>query len=273
LEPRRRVTIAGVGIDALSFDSVVDAIVAHAAARGEPAYVVTPNAHHVVLFQSDELLREVYTGAFLTVPDGVPLLWAARLLGTPLPGRVNGTDLFEVLAAEAAKRGLRVFLLGGRKGAADAAAATLRGRYPKLEVCGTYCPPFGFENDPSEDAKIVSAIQTARPELLFVGLGAPKQEYWMFRNRERTSVPVSLGIGVSFELVAGIVTRAPRWMQRAGLEWLYRLCVEPRRLWRRYVVGNAIFCALVARQLLAGAFRAGKRPPDGTSGAGSVSRK
>jgi N-acetylglucosaminyldiphosphoundecaprenol N-acetyl-beta-D-mannosaminyltransferase len=257
----------------MSFDSVVDAIVAHAAARGEPGYVVTPNAHHVVLFQSDELLREVYAGAFLSVPDGVPLLWAARLLGTPLPGRVNGTDLFEVLAAEAARRGLRVFLLGGRKGAADAAAATLRGRHPKLEICGTYCPPFGFEKEPSEDAKILSALQTARPDLLFVGLGAPKQEYWMYRNRERTAVPVSLGIGVSFELVAGIVNRAPRWMQRAGLEWLYRLCVEPRRLWRRYVGGNAVFCALVARQLLADAFRAGKRPPDGTSSAGSVSRK
>ncbi len=263
---RRRVTIAGVGIDALDFDAVVDAIVAHAAAGGAPGYVVTPNAHHTVLLQRDARLREIYDGALLVVPDGVPLLWAAALLKTPLPGRVNGTDLFEALCARAAQRGLRVFFLGGRAGAAEAAGARLCARYPALALCGTYCPPFGFERDASESAKILQSIAAAKPHLLFVGLGAPKQEYWMAEHCAQSAVPVSLGIGVSFELVGGTVARAPRWMQRAGLEWLYRLGTEPRRLWRRYVFGNAAFCLLVARQLFARAFRRGPAAEAGDAG-------
>jgi N-acetylglucosaminyldiphosphoundecaprenol N-acetyl-beta-D-mannosaminyltransferase len=244
----RNVTVAGVAIDALGFDAVVEAIVAHARARGIPGFVVTPNAHHVVLLQRDALLREIYENAFLVVPDGVPLLWAAALLGTPLPGRVNGTDLFEKLCARAAQEGLRVFLLGGRDGAAPAAAKRLTARHPALQICGMYAPPMNFENDPAESGRVVAEVTDARPDLLFVGLGAPKQEYWMYRNCAHAGVPVSLGIGVSFELVGGIVPRAPTWMQRTGLEWFYRLCAEPGRLWKRYLVTNAIFCALVARQ-------------------------
>jgi N-acetylglucosaminyldiphosphoundecaprenol N-acetyl-beta-D-mannosaminyltransferase len=248
----RSVTIAGVRIDALDFDNVVEAIVAHAARGGAPAYVVTPNAHHVVLLQRDALLREIYEHALLVVPDGVPLLWAATLLGMRLPGRVNGTDLFEALCARAATQGLRVFLLGGREGAAVTAAARLTARHPSLKICGMHCPPMNFEKNPKDCKRIVAEIEAVRPHLLFVGLGAPKQEYWMYRNYKELGVPVSLGIGVSFELVGGIVPRAPRWMQRAGFEWLYRLGAEPGRLWRRYLVGNALFCALVARQWIIG---------------------
>jgi N-acetylglucosaminyldiphosphoundecaprenol N-acetyl-beta-D-mannosaminyltransferase len=253
VRPIERAQIADVAIDGLDFDGAVEAI-AERAATGPPSYVVTPNAHHVVLLQRDELLREIYERAFLIVPDGVPLLWAARLLGQRLNGRVNGTDLFERLCERAAERGLRVFLLGGRPGAADAAAAVLRARHPALQICGTACPPLGFEHDARENARVCEAIAAARPALLFVGLGAPKQEYWMFRNAERLGVPVSLGIGVSFEFVGGVVERAPRWMQRAGLEWLHRAGSEPARLWRRYVFGNARFCALVARQYAARRF-------------------
>jgi N-acetylglucosaminyldiphosphoundecaprenol N-acetyl-beta-D-mannosaminyltransferase len=243
-----RATIAGAAIDALSFGQVVDAIVTRAAHTEDPCYVVTPNAHHLVLLQQDALLRDIYGRAFLVVPDGVPLLWAARLLGQRLNGRVNGTDLFETLCARAAERGLRVFMLGGREGAADAAATVLTARHPGLRICGTACPPIGFEDDPIESALVLDAIRAAQPNLLFVGLGAPKQEYWMYRNCARLGVPVSLGIGVSFEFVGGVVRRAPRWMQRAGLEWLHRVGSEPARLWQRYVFGNARFCALVARQ-------------------------
>jgi N-acetylglucosaminyldiphosphoundecaprenol N-acetyl-beta-D-mannosaminyltransferase len=250
----QNVTIAGVRLDALAFDDVVEAIVAHAAQGGAPAYVVTPNAHHVGLFQRDALLRETYEHAFLVVADGVPLLWAATLLGMHLPGRVNGTDLFEALCARAACQGLRVFFLGGREGAAPAAAARLTARHPSLNVCGVCCPPMNFEKDAAESGRVLASITDARPHLLFVGLGAPKQEYWMYRNRAQLGVPVSLGIGVSFEFVGGIVPRAPRWMQRTGLEWLHRLGAEPGRLWKRYLVGNAYFCALVARQWIARRF-------------------
>jgi N-acetylglucosaminyldiphosphoundecaprenol N-acetyl-beta-D-mannosaminyltransferase len=254
-------TIAGVRIDNRAFEDVVATIVEHAAERRDAAYVVTPNAQHVVLLQRDAWLRESYEDAFLAVPDGVPLLWAARLLGAKPRGRVNGTDLFQRLCAEAGQRELRVFLLGGRPGAADAAAERLRREHPALQICGTYAPPFGFEKDPAECAGIVARVNAARPHLLFVGLGAPKQEYWMCANRRRLDVPMSLGIGVSFEFVGGVVRRAPLWMQQCGLEWLFRLVSEPQRLWKRYLVGNAAFVFLVARQRL----RGGRAPAEDAS--------
>lgn len=248
---RLRASIGGVGIDPYDFATVVRAIVDRVRERNEFAFVVTPNAQHVVTLQYDERFRAIYERAFLVVPDGVPLLWAAKMLGQRLGGRVNGTDLLETLCAVAARERLRVFFLGGRVGAAAGAAAVLRRRYPDLDVCGTYCPSLGFERDPVERAKIVATINAAHPDLLFVGLGAPKQEYWIDDNAGRLNVGVALGIGVSFEFVAGLVARAPRWMQTYGLEWLFRLVSEPKRLWRRYLVGNVLFCAIVARQWLA----------------------
>jgi N-acetylglucosaminyldiphosphoundecaprenol N-acetyl-beta-D-mannosaminyltransferase len=246
-----KVTLAGVGIDAVDFDGAVGTIIEGATSGRGTRYVVTPNAHHVVLHQTDAFFRLVYQHARLVVADGVPLIWAGQLLGRKLPGRVNGTDLLVRLCAEASERQLRVYFLGGRKGAADAAAAVLRKRHPALDICGTYCPKFGFERDPIEQADIIADINAKRPHLLFVGLGAPKQEYWMYSNREKVRVPMMLGIGVSFELVAGIISRAPAWMQRNGLEWLYRLLMEPGRLWKRYLIGNMKFCALIVREFIA----------------------
>lgn len=243
-------SIGGVRINAMDFQGVVRSIIKQTVEIYPNAYVVTPNAHHIVLLQKNAHFREIYEHALLVVPDGVPLLWAAKILGQKLLGRVNGTDLLEVLCEEASTRGLRIFLLGGREGAADAAAAILRKRHPELTICGTYCPRIGFEADPEENSKIVRTINEARADLLFVGLGAPKQEYWMFDNRDRLDVRVSLGIGVSFEFIAGVVKRAPRWMQVVGLEWLFRLCSEPKRLWKRYTVGNGKFCMIIAREFL-----------------------
>lgn len=245
-----RATIADVEIDPYSFEEVVERIVDHAQRNREPAYVVTPNAQHIVLLQQDSKFRQIYRQAFLKVPDGVPLLWAARFLETPLKSRVNGTDLFERLCAVAADRHLRIFLLGGRPGAAERARAVLQARHPNLQVVGTHCPPYGFESDAGELALINAKIIAADPHLLFVGLGAPKQEKWIYANYQTLRVPVSLGIGVSFELVSGLVKRAPIWMQKAGLEWLFRLIMEPQRLWRRYVVCNTQFVWLILRQRL-----------------------
>lgn len=245
---QRSAWIADVRIDRIDFAEAVEKIIARASERRGTAYVVTPNAHHVVLLQRDLQFKHIYESAFLVVADGVPLLWAGELLHERLRGRVNGTDLLEELCAVSARIGLRVFLLGGREGAADAAAAALQSRSRGLQICGTYCPPVGFERDPAENAKIVDTINAAKPDIIFVGLGAPKQEYWMYANRARIDAGVALGIGVSFELVAGIVPRAPKWMQVSGLEWLFRLCSEPSRLWRRYLIGNAVFCALIFRE-------------------------
>ena len=244
------VNICGIKIDKYGFNKVVELIINNAIAGTRPKYVVTPNAQHIVTLQKNAHFREIYRHAFLAVPDGVPLLWAARLLGTPLEGRVNGTDLFEELCGAAAAKGLRVFLLGGRPGAAQKAANLLVARHPDLKIVGIYCPPYGFEADAKELANINKTVKNAAPDLLFVGLGAPKQENWIYANYQELGVPVSVGIGVSFELVGGMVTRAPKLMQKTGLEWLFRLIMEPRRLWKRYLVGNTIFVWLVIKQRL-----------------------
>jgi N-acetylglucosaminyldiphosphoundecaprenol N-acetyl-beta-D-mannosaminyltransferase len=245
-----RINICGVEIDRYNFDQVLERIISHAIANKPPEYVVTPNAMHILSLQKDSLFREIYRQAFLVVPDGVSLLWAAQFLNTPLNGRVNGTDLFERLCAVAAEKGLKVFLLGGRAGAADAAKTVLEARHPDLKIVGTHCPPYGFESQSAELASIDAKIKSVQPHLLFVGLGAPKQEKWISANYQELSVPISVGIGVSFELVADMVSRAPIWMQKTGLEWLFRLIVEPKRLWKRYIIGNPLFILLVLKQRL-----------------------
>ncbi|PPS44233.1 WecB/TagA/CpsF family glycosyltransferase [Chroococcidiopsis sp. TS-821] len=245
-----RINLCGVKIDRITLDEAVDLIVNHAVLNNEPEYVVTPNAQHILLLQDDSHFSEIYANAFLVVADGVPLVWASQLLGKSLPGRVNGTDLFEQLCKVAAEKGLRVFLLGGRPQAAEHAAKLLQQRHPDLNVVGTYCPPYGFETDQEELVAINAKIRAAAPHLLFVGLGAPKQEYWMYHNYQKIGVPISIGIGGSFELVSGLVPRAPIWMQKTGLEWFFRLLAEPRRLWKRYILGNPHFVWLVFRQWL-----------------------
>lgn len=245
-----KINICGVEVDRYSLDQVVDQIINHARSRNAPGYVVTPNAQHIVMLQNNARFRQIYQQATLTVPDGVSLLWAAQFLGTPLQGRVNGTDLFEKLCMSCADAGVKVFFLGGRPGAAEGAAQVLSARHPNLQIAGTYCPPYGFEADLSERARIQEAVATAAPDILFVGLGAPKQEYWIYEHYQQLGIPISIGIGVSFEFVAGAVQRAPKLLQQLGLEWAFRLVTEPKRLWRRYVFGNSSFTWLVLKQKL-----------------------
>lgn len=243
-----RVHIVNIDIDLYSFDEVVEMITDRALSKSLPAYVVTPNAQHINNLECDALFREVYQNALLVVPDGVPMLWAAKFLKTPLKGRVNGTDLFEKLCVIGASKPLRIFLLGGRPGAADAAVQVLESRYPGLKIAGTYCPAYGFETDSAELSLINQKILASEPNILFVGLGSPKQEKWIYANYQQLQVPISIAIGVSFELVTGMVKRAPTWMQKSGLEWLFRLIVEPKRLWKRYIIGNPLFVWRVLQQ-------------------------
>lgn len=245
------VNIGGVKVHNYTFVEVTEKILEHIEAKpGNAEYVVTPNADHILQLQHDKDFQEIYRKAFLSVPDGVSLLWASKILGTPLKERVNGTDLFEKLCEKAAEKKLKVFLLGGRLGAAFKASEILSSRHSTIEICGTYCPPMGFEKNHDEMMRINEVIQSANPDILFVGLGAPKQEKWIYSNYEKLKVPISVGIGVSFELVAGMVKRAPLWMQKTGLEWLFRLIVEPKRLWKRYVKGNPAFILLILKQKL-----------------------
>ncbi len=235
-------------MDCCSFAEAVDAITRHAARGGPPACIVTPNAQHIVLLQSDASLREAYANADLVVADGVSLVLASLLLGEKLRGRVAGVDLVEQLCGKAAEFELRVFLLGGRPGSAQLAAEKLKRRFPRLTVAGACCPPPGFERDERELQAIGDAIRAARPDLVLVALGAPKQEFWMYRHGCRLGVPVLIGVGGSFEMLGGVLRRAPRLIQRMGCEWLYRLLLEPGRLWKRYLIGNCKFMGIVLRQ-------------------------
>ena len=241
------IQILGIHINNVTLEEAVNRIaeLSHGKAF---SYTLTPNVDHLVKLQNDVSFLKVYEQADLVVADGVPLLWAARFLGTPLKGRVNGTDLFEQLAAQAAESGRSIFLLGGDEGTAEQAAAHLKARHPQLRTAGWYCPPFGFEHDPEENARIIKRIRDTQPDLLFVGLGAPKQEHWIAEHGAATGARHAVGIGVSFSFVAGAIKRAPRWMQRSGLEWLWRLGAEPRRLWRRYLVDDPRFFWLVFKQ-------------------------
>jgi N-acetylglucosaminyldiphosphoundecaprenol N-acetyl-beta-D-mannosaminyltransferase len=267
LAPPESVKICHAGVHTTTLPQAVDLISAYAATPQGPAYVVTPNAQHVVLLERDQHFREIYSHASLVLPDGFSLLLASRLMGRRLKERVTGVDLFKALCGRASERGLRVYLLGGQPGSADLAAGKLKAAYPSLIVAGTYCPAWGFEKDPEQLDAIARMIRDAKPHILFVGLGAPKQENWIYEHGLKLGVPVCLGIGGSFEMVGGITPRAPRWMQHLGLEWLFRLVVEPRRMWKRYLIGNVQFMAMVFRQLLHPNLYAGNDWPAGSTSA------
>jgi N-acetylglucosaminyldiphosphoundecaprenol N-acetyl-beta-D-mannosaminyltransferase len=244
-----RVGIGYALVDNCSSHEACAAIIQHAKIGGESAYATTANAQHIVLLDRDRRLREIYEHASLVVPDGISLLLAARLYGHSLQERVAGVDMFQTLCGLAAENGLHVFLLGGLPGSADLASTVLKRRFPTLQT-STYCPPVGFEKTAAGLDETAQAIRAASPDLLFIALGAPKQEYWIYEHGLQLSVPVCIGVGGSFEMVAGVVRRAPRWIQKFNCEWLYRLCREPRRLWRRYLLGNAEFAAIVVRQCI-----------------------
>jgi N-acetylglucosaminyldiphosphoundecaprenol N-acetyl-beta-D-mannosaminyltransferase len=250
-----RIQIGHSNVDMVTYDEALDRLTELAEAESGAAQVVTPNAQHIVLLDSDPYLRKIYSEAALVVADGISLVYASRLLGKPLKGRVTGVDLFQGLCGRAAERGLGVFLLGGRRGAAEEAAAKLKSMYPNLKVTGTCCPPWGFQLEEEGLFAVARAILTARPHIVFVALGAPKQEYWIYDHGMKLGVPLSIGIGGSFEMVSGMSRRAPKWIQAAGLEWLYRLGHEPRRLWRRYLVGNVQFLMIIVKQMRAKAKR------------------
>jgi len=246
---RRRVCILGVEIDSLTMD---DAIVAFDAliSRGTPAIVYSVNVDVCMKIQQDPELRRMFREAELVLVDGTPMMWAARLLGSPLAGRVSGSDLVPAFCAAAAMKGYRVYFIGAAPGIAERAKQFLQDEHPGLRIVGTYAPPLGFDTDDYESAKAVDLVRAADPDVLFAAFGVPKQEKWLFRNRDALKVPVSMGIGSSLDYLAGRLRRAPRWMQVLGLEWTYRLVQEPGRLWRRYLIDDPPFFYYLFREML-----------------------
>jgi N-acetylglucosaminyldiphosphoundecaprenol N-acetyl-beta-D-mannosaminyltransferase len=230
-----------VAIDGLHFDDVTMAeatarIVELARLRDRPRFVCTGNLDHLAIAEADPEFKAAYEAADLVVADGAPVVWLSKLGGTPLKERVAGSDLFWTLGEASAKEGITLFFLGGVEGAADAAKAELERRYPGTKIVGTYCPPFATFNTPEEQDRIRDEVHAKRPDVLLVAFGAPKQEKWIAKHLTRLEVPVSIGVGGSFEMASGMLKRAPVWMQRSGLEWAYRFAQQPRRLFDRYIV-------------------------------------
>lgn len=256
-----------VSVDELSFDKVtmkeaVRRIVRMAKKRDRARYVCTGNLDHLVLAERDPEFREAYRKADLVVADGAPVVWLSRIASSaPLPERVAGSDLFWELARVSGEANLRLFFLGGSPGAAAKAAEAVERRYPGARVVGTYCPPPELFDTKPEQERIRRIVRQAAPDILLVALGAPKQEKWIVRNKEELGVPVSIGVGGSFELAAGIRRRAPKWLQRSGLEWLYRFAQEPRRFFRRYFIDDLPYLAGAAARALARRVRGLARLP------------
>lgn len=246
-----RVRIGAVPIDPLTLKQAL-AAVEELVRAGEGGYVVTPNVDHVVNAERLPEFREAYRHAGLSLVDGMPLLWAAKVFGTPLPQKLSGSDLLAPLCARAAFNGWRVFLLGGPPGAAEGAAERLR-RQCAVNIVGAAGPRVDADGGDPGSREALRLIREARPDLVFVGFGSPKQELWLYRHREQLRPAVGVAVGAALEFASGRLRRAPRWMSEHGLEWLFRLSQEPRRLWRRYLVDDPRFLAILGRQLLRGA--------------------
>ncbi|RRA47325.1 WecB/TagA/CpsF family glycosyltransferase [Acidipila sp. EB88] len=214
----------------------------------EPLQIMGPNAFLVSLASRNRNFAEALNRATLCLPDGISVVWAARLLGVHMPERVPGGEFMERMCQLCAEHGLSIYLLGGMPGAAFGAAQALQQRYPGLLIAGTDCPPLGFEQDEQLNDAVLARITAAKPDLLCVALGAPKQEIWMLDECGSLPIGAALSVGAAFDTQAGLRKRAPRWTHGIGMEWLYRLAMEPRRLWKRYLLGNLAFLSIVAEE-------------------------
>jgi N-acetylglucosaminyldiphosphoundecaprenol N-acetyl-beta-D-mannosaminyltransferase len=254
MAPRERANRLRVGrlpVDVVTRGGALDAI-EDMIARGDGGTVFTPNVDHVVLADDDPRFRVAYERVSLSLADGMPIVWVSRVLGQALPERVAGSDLVEPLLRRAEAKGWRIFLFGGAPGVAEIARERLLERMPRLLIVGADASRVDMNEPASARAGIVRAIRAAKPDLVLVALGAPKQELWIDEASLEVGPAVLLGLGASLDFIAGTARRAPSWVSAAGLEWLYRLAREPKRLWRRYLIRDPKFLLIVARAIVGG---------------------
>ena len=244
--PRARIDVLGVMVDAITMADALAVIAAWIDARDQH-YVCVTGVHGIMESRRDAGLRGIHNAAGLVTPDGMPLVWLGRANGSPQMERVYGPDLILTLCEQSLGTGYRHYFYGGAPGVPERLVGRLRQRYPTLAVAGAYSPPFRVLGA-DEDAAIVDAINAAEPDIVWVGMSTPKQERWMHAHVGRVRAPVMIGVGAAFDFHAGLKRQAPRWMQRSGLEWSFRLAMEPRRLWRRYLVNNPWFVWEITRQ-------------------------
>ncbi len=248
-----RVWFGAAPVDAVDMRSSVQWLMEElherqAALAWRPVQIMGPNAFLVTLAEKNRAFAQAMQQASLCPPDGMSVVWGARLLGTRMAERVPGGEFMEQACAACATYGFSVYFLGGLPGAAEGAARALKRRYPRLLVAGTDCPPMGFEQNEAQNEAVRERIRARRPDLLCVALGAPRQEIWMLDECGTLPIGAALSVGAALDTQAGLRKRAPAWTHRIGIEWLYRLAMEPRRLWRRYLLGNARFIAITAQE-------------------------
>jgi N-acetylglucosaminyldiphosphoundecaprenol N-acetyl-beta-D-mannosaminyltransferase len=245
---RPRQPIGQLRIDQVTFDEALDGVCTMVDAQAGGT-VLTPNVDHVVQVEHDARLSAAYANASLSLVDGMPVLWAMRLLGRALPEKVSGSDLFGRLIARAAERGYSIYLLGAGPGVAEIAAKKLTRENPSLKIVGIDAAKVDLERDDPMHPEIVARIRASKAAIVFVAFGCPKQEIVMDRIAAAVAPAVLVGVGASFDFVAGTIPRAPQWMSRSGLEWLYRLVREPARLGPRYLARDPQFLAILLREL------------------------
>lgn len=234
---KERIKLLNIYVDNINMKEAVDEV-EKLANSSKYNYVVTPNVAHVVFLEEDKEFKEVYDNADLILTDGMPLIWISKYFKCPIKEKVSGSDLFPLICERAAINGHKIFILGAAEGVAKTAADKLCEKYKNLNVVGTYSPPYGFEKDKKEVKKVIDIVNEAEPHILFVGLGAPKQEKFIYKYRDELKVPVSLGIGAAIDFQAGNIKRAPRWMQSSGLEGFYRFFKEPKRMFKRVFIDD-----------------------------------
>ncbi|MDO8294135.1 MAG: WecB/TagA/CpsF family glycosyltransferase [Gallionella sp.] len=244
---RVRASVLGASIDVLGWDAALSRISTWAAAR-ESRYVCICNSHSVVTAGQDAAFGRIVAAADMATPDGAPVAKMLRMLGFPDQQRINGPDMMWKYCEQAALRGESIYLYGGLPATLELLQQRLKAAFPGLLIAGTYSPPFRLVTA-EEDEADVARINAAGAGTVWVSLGCPKQEQWMAAHRGRVNA-VMIGVGAAFDYHAGTIKRAPKWMQNAGLEWLHRLCSEPRRLWKRYLMTNTLFIAGAVKQLL-----------------------
>jgi len=243
--------VLGMRVDPTSYEKASRLILDWAREKS-PRYVCVASVHNVMTAHDSDEFRRATNGADLVTPDGMPVVWCLRAIGYRRAGRVYGPDLTQALLAGAAARGISVGFYGGTRDAVRMLQSATRSRYPRLQIAYALAPPFR-PLTPAEDDEVVREINRSGSQVLFVGLGTPKQDYWMAAHKGRVQ-PVMVGVGAAFDFLAGTKPQAPRWMMHIGMEWFFRLITEPRRLWKRYLKQNPRFIVLFALQLLRARF-------------------
>lgn len=244
----RHISVLGTKISATNLKNAI-LYVEDCIKRGSKTYICIAPVSTVVDAQGNDEYRRIINNSGMTTPDGMPLVWLGKLKGEHIIERTYGPDLMLALCEQGQKKGYKHYLYGGTENTCSLLRKVLKKKFPDIEIKGHQAPPFR-PSRAQEDEGVIDEINRLNPDILWVGLGSPKQDYWMHQHREKLNVPIMIGVGAAFDFIAGTKRQAPLWMRHCGLEWLFRLCCEPRRLWKRYLFGNTRFIYFLIKDMM-----------------------